>query len=240
VRTDAHPQRTSATEGTTYIFWARRSCSSLGARRDQFKRHRFEHSNGYEDCKQFHPPPQEFPKYLGIAAETPLFVRGLRPFLDHGGVRFACQTATSSASEGSKEGASEPSSRARQHTVSSPCPGPANLDAPFGWADLLIQPPDWGVKNRWTKTGRYDTPARWPLGRPEGGTGTGVRRWASSAIKRWPVVATEYGRSDTSHLGHAFAGTRPRGACRCDRRILAIAPWLRRWGATDARNESAL
>ena len=32
------------------------------------------------------------------------------------------------------------------------CPGPANLYAPFGWADLPIPPPERVVKNRWTKT----------------------------------------------------------------------------------------
>ena len=32
------------------------------------------------------------------------------------------------------------------------CPGPANLYAPFGWADLQILPPDWGVENRRTRT----------------------------------------------------------------------------------------
>jgi hypothetical protein len=32
------------------------------------------------------------------------------------------------------------------------CPRPASLYAPFGWADVLIQPPDWGVKSRWTRT----------------------------------------------------------------------------------------
>ena len=33
-----------------------------------------------------------------------------------------------------------------------PCPGPANLYAPFGWADLPVPPPERVVKNRWTKT----------------------------------------------------------------------------------------
>jgi hypothetical protein len=32
------------------------------------------------------------------------------------------------------------------------CPGPVNLDTPFGWADLPIPPPDLVVKNRWTRT----------------------------------------------------------------------------------------
>jgi hypothetical protein len=32
------------------------------------------------------------------------------------------------------------------------CPGPASLYTPFGWADLPLPPPDWVVKNRWTRT----------------------------------------------------------------------------------------
>ena len=47
---------------------------------------------------------------------------------------------------------------ANGETVCSPntasyCPGPANLYAPFGWADLPIPPPERVAKNRWTRTG---------------------------------------------------------------------------------------
>jgi parallel beta-helix repeat protein len=32
------------------------------------------------------------------------------------------------------------------------CPGPATLYTPFGWADMPIPPPNWVVKNRWTRS----------------------------------------------------------------------------------------
>ena len=32
------------------------------------------------------------------------------------------------------------------------CPSPASLCDPFGWIDLPMPPPDWVVKNRWTRT----------------------------------------------------------------------------------------
>jgi hypothetical protein len=32
------------------------------------------------------------------------------------------------------------------------CPSPANSYAPFGWDDLPFSPPDWVIKNRWTRT----------------------------------------------------------------------------------------
>ena len=43
-------------------------------------------------------------------------------------------------------------SRRNSPTSTVRCPGPANLYAPFGWADLPIPPPERVVKNRWTKT----------------------------------------------------------------------------------------
>ena len=48
------------------------------------------------------------------------------------------------------------------------------------------------------------------------------------------AAVQEYGRSATS-LGRPVAGISPWGTGRCARRVLAIAPWLRRWGPTDAR-----